>query len=240
MKKLWLMLLCALLTIIIAYLFYLHRSILQLNNENFLDISMGNKKIINGYPEPPDKQIFNQQCESDQTTNYITYDNVYNLKFRDNLDKIYNPLRYPLQSNYWDINGLPPQVYSCGSRREPCTEPVRNLYPLDISNRNIAPITAYNFSGVSREPDDVPQQVGVIHKVFGNLNEVYPLFGIRKYRNGDTWYYYTKIGKDGNYVKLPVKTRKPTNNELGTNDDVMVTGNSEIFKVTIYDTDYPI
>jgi hypothetical protein len=135
---------------------------------------------------------------------------------------------------------LPPQVIGCGGRRQGCLggtqTGIPNIPPpMEISERNIAPVNIQ-----TRGPLGVPQQVGVLYKIFGNLNEVYPLYGRKRWPNSDTWDYYTAIGQSGNQVKVKVLTKRRNHNELGTNDVVMIQGNSAKFRVTIYDQDFPL
>jgi hypothetical protein len=159
------------------------------------------------------------------------------------LERVYNPLKYPYKSppfynQQWYPNQmLPPQVIGCGARNTPCMGgtqiPIATpMTPIDISNRNIAPV---NIS--TRGPLGQPQQVGAIYRVMGNENTVYPLFGRKKYPNGDKWEYYTTIGQYG--VKMPVITQQ-RNTELGTNEIVFIQGQRKApYRVTMYENDSP-
>lgn len=161
----------------------------------------------------------------------------------NSLDRIYNPLRYPYRSQpyynqFWYPNlNLPPQVIGGGARNIPTLGgtqiPISNpMVPINVSNSNIAPI---NIS--TRGPLGQPQQVGAIYKVFGNNNEVYPLYGRRKYPNSNKWNYYTTIGNYG--VKMPIITPRKWE-ELGNNDIVFIKGKyGEKYKVNMYDNDFP-
>jgi hypothetical protein len=142
-------------------------------------------------------------------------------------------------------------------------EVIPNLMPpVDISENNIAPTTitrSYGDDGRSvallnsiseitgspvttavnistRGPLGQPQQVGVLYKIFGDENEIHPLFGRRRYPNSDKWDYYTMMGKYG--VKVPVKTHR-RNEELGNNDEVQVQGLPGRYRVTLYESDFP-
>ena len=161
----------------------------------------------------------------------------------DALDRIYNPLRYPSSQpefydpppNFFNM-ALPAPVIGCGSRTTPCIGgsqiAIPNIFPpINISNRNIAPVNI-----ATRGPESSPQQYGILQKIYGKINEVYPLFGQRRQFNNDKWDYYTTLGD--NNVKVPVIGNR-NNNELGTNDEVTVLGNSARFRVTMYDRDYP-
>jgi hypothetical protein len=131
---------------------------------------------------------------------------------------------------------LPPQVIGCGGRRQGCLGGTQggipNVFPpVEISGRNIAPVNI-----TTRGPQGIPQQVGVMYKIFGSLNDALPLFGRKRFPNSDCWDYYT-ITNTG--LKLKVLTRQRNNNELGTNDNVMVEGTRAKYRVTIYDSDFP-
>ena len=168
-----------------------------------------------------------------------------NPQVRVNPDSMYNPQGYSNRSQAFYEQGwypnmaMPPQVIGCGGRRMPClggtqeTIPVINS-PIEISERNIAPV---NILSRSVDPDAVGvlRQVGVLYKLFGSLNEIFPLYGVKRYRNSDTWDYSTKIGKVGNFVHVKVLTKRVNNNELQTNDIVMIDANSAKFRVTVYE-----
>jgi hypothetical protein len=200
-------------------------------SENFLDWSMYNPPIVNGYT--PD------------WWNRVRNGYMGNPKIKLNPNNMYNPLGYSNRSQAFYEQGsypnmaMPPQVIGCGGRRMPClggtqeTIPVINA-PIEISERNIAPV---NILSRSIDPDaiGVLRQVGVLYKVFGSLNEIFPLYGVKRYRNSDTWDYSTKVGKQGNFVHVKVLTKRVNNNELQTNDVVMIDGNSSKFRVTVYE-----
>lgn len=163
---------------------------------------------------------------------------------QESLTRIYNPLRGPLQSQpRFDLGlltaqqaGLPAEVISCGARNQPCLggtqEIIANRFPpLNITNNNIAPINVR-----TRGPEGIYQQVGVIQKVFGNENEMHPLYGRKKYPNGNRWEYYTMIGPYG--LKLPVFGHR-NHEELGTNDQVKIKGHNGEYQVITYDYDEP-
>lgn len=205
------------------------------NKEKFLDWSMYNPPIVNGY--------------TPQWWNMFKANQALGGQVRVNPDSIYNPLGYSNRSQAFYEQGwypnmaLPPQVIGCGSRRLPClggtqeTIPVINA-PVEISERNIAPVNVLSRS-IDPEQVGVLKQVGVLYKIFGSLNEIYPLYGVKRYRNSDTWDYSTKVGKEGNFVHVKVLTRRVNNNELQTNDEVRIDGNSARFRVTMYDKDFP-
>lgn len=202
-------------------------------NEEFLDWSMYNPPIVNGYTPRWWNKVMNNVGNNQQPV--------------QNLDNVYNPLGYSNRSQAFYNQGwypnmnMPPQVVGCGGRRMPClggtqeTIPVINP-PVEISERNIAPV---NVLSVNPDATGVMRQVGVLYKIFGSLNEIYPLYGIKRYRNSDTWDYSTKVGEVGNFVHLKVLTKRLNNNELQTNDEVRIDGNSARFRVTMYDNDFP-
>ena len=165
------------------------------------------------------------------------------------LDRIYNPLRYPYKSDwYYERDWYPdqqysPQVVGCGGRNLPCGGGSQTIIPnftvpVDVSERNIAPVTVMPIQISTQGPLGEPQQVGVIMKIFGNENTVYPLFGRRKYPRRDFWEYYTTVGPFG--AKVPIlRQRQSFQTELQTNDVVMIQGQNDQYRVTIYETDFP-
>ena len=127
-----------------------------------------------------------------------------------------------------------PQIIGCGARNIPCgnfTHVINN--PIEISERNIAPMNVLDPYAAG-----VPFQVGVLYKINGSLNDIIPLYGVRRFRNSDSWDYTTKVGKQGNFVYLKVVTKRVNNNELQTNDTVIIDGNSGKFRVSMYETSF--
>lgn len=197
------------------------------NKEKFLDWSMYNPPIDNGYI--PDWFL--------------------NLRRKNMLKSKYNPLGYSNRSSAFYNQGwypnmdMPPQVIGCGGRRLPCLGgtqeaiPVVNP-PIDISSNNIAPVNV--FATMDPDPVGVLRQVGVLHKVFGSVNDILPLYGVKRYRNSDTWDYSTKVGREGNFVHVRVLTKRRNNNELQTNDVVQIEGSGDKFRTVVYDNNYPI
>ena len=214
------------LMVCVIYLFYQNHN----QRESFID----NSPIIN-QPMQQVQPVINSPIVNDiqRTPKQI-----------NSLDRVYNPLRYPYKSHeYYNQNwrpnlALPPQVVGCGGRNTPCLGgsqvPIANpMYPLSISNNNIAPINIR-----TRGPLGEPQQVGSLYKLYAHDNEVLPLFGRKKYPNGSyNWEYYTVAG---NYdIKLRV-VQKRRGDELGTNDVVFVKGyNKAPYRVTMYEYDFP-
>ncbi len=140
--------------------------------------------------------------------------------------------------NYPDLL-LPSQVIGCGGRRGGCLGGSQLVIPnvpspKDISSVNIAPVNIATRMDPNN-PQQRPHQVGVIYKIFGNSNEVFPLYGTKRYFNGDLWDYYTLLQQAGGMTtKVPVRT-KNHNLRLGDNDSVWLDHCEEEYRVTIYD-----
>jgi len=165
----------------------------------------------------------------------------------NSLDRIFNPLRYPYKTlpsfnpsynsySYPNMQ-LPSQVVGCGARNTPClggsqiaiNNPVQTL---DVSRGSIAPINIR-----TRGPLGMPQQVGVASRIFGKQNEIYPLFGRKKYPNDNKWQYYVMMG-DNNSIKMPVVPNR-NNFEIGENDVISIVNQPGKFRVTLYEDDFP-
>jgi len=170
------------------------------SKENFLDMGMLNKPVING-----------------------EYTDV-SLKFK-------NQPWYPNMS-------LPAQVIGCGGRRQPChggtQVTIPNTFPpIDISDRNIAPNNIIPNPGFGHNR---LHQVGVIQKIFGSENDVYPLYGRKDPYRRNVYEYYTVLGQLNQLVPVLTKSR---NDELGTNEVVRIGGNTGKYRTIIYDSTYP-
>lgn len=170
----------------------------------------------------------------------VNVDTPYNVKYISESPAQLNTPEAPSVLNtgaqFYPNYYLPAQVIGCGGRRGACMGgsqiPIPNtLPPVDISAQNIAPVNI-----AVRGYDDGIQQVGVITKVFGHNNDIFPLFGRRLYRNDTKWEYFAKVGPYG--VTIPVV---PLRNyeELNTNDRVFLEGQKEEYRVTMYDSDVP-
>jgi len=148
------------------------------------------------------------------------------------------PSRFKNQPWYPNMS-LPPEVIGCGGRRQGCLGGTQigiptTYPPIDISDTNIAPTTIaqpglnYNYNRLHK--------VGVIQKVFGNENQVYPLYSRKDPYNRNRYQYFTVLGPLNQMV--PVITKSP-NNELGTNESVKIQGNTGIYRTTVYENNYP-
>ena len=131
------------------------------------------------------------------------------LRKGDSLDQVFNPLRYPSQSppyynsTWYPSFNLPANVIECSSRREPCYGGsqivIPNRYPTQIiTNNNISPINAR-----TRGPEGEPQQVGTLYNLNSREQDVYPLFGRRRFPNDDKWEYYTGKADPSVYQEKP-------------------------------------
>lgn len=157
------------------------------------------------------------------------------------LDRIYNPIRFPYKTVPYFNEGLypnlmlPSNVIGCGRRGIPCLGgtqiPIRNYLPsIDVSESSIVPVNIR-----TRGPRGVPQQVGSISRILSKHNEIYPLFGRKKFPTDNKWEYYTILN---NGVKIPI-IRKNNNFELGENDNVTLKGKLGVYRVSLYDDDFP-
>ncbi len=225
--------------VIIIVMLYNQKNICEIptNNISVSGIEQNLKKISDN--------LENYQNNREDIITTVTYPTATidrDPKTMNALDRIYNPLRYPYKSDYfydqrWYPNlQLPFQVVGCGSRNTPCLGgtqvPIYNPpVSIDISDNNIAPV---NIS--TRGPLGQPQQLGVLYKVFGNENDIVPLYGRKRYPNDNKYDYYTTIGQFGTKVPVVVKNK---NDELGTNDIVFIKGSKSPYRVTIYEGDFP-
>ena len=161
----------------------------------------------------------------------------------DAIDRFWNPLRYPMRNDYFyeqnwypELN-LPFQVIGGGARNGPTLGgtqiPIANPnQPLSVSNANIAPVNI-----TTRGPRGQPQQVGIIYKLNASPNEYLPLFGMKEYPNSNHYLYYTVMGHNSN-IKVPVFGSRRMD-EIGNNDLVRVQGQSEPYRVSIYESNFP-
>lgn len=192
---------------------------------------------------PPQMQVkeqFNTGYHGAQNSNYYPFNTAYipeNLSYQKQraLAEFGYPSQYQSMRYYPNLN-LPPAVIGCGGRKQPCLGGSQvvipnEMPPIDISNNNIAPNTLY-----VRGYDEGTQQVGVLTKVFGKDNNVWPLYGRKMYRNDNKWEYFTRMGQFG--VIMPVIPYR-NNEELNTNDEVAIDGMEEKYRVTVYDNDIP-
>jgi hypothetical protein len=159
---------------------------------------------------------------------------------RNVIDRIYPQNDYPYkapgfydQSNYPNLT-LPFQVIGGGRRMTPTLGgtqiPILNPpVPIIVNDENIAPINIE-----TRPSDRNSKRIGVIYKIFGNANDILPLF-VRRY--GDRRLDYTTL--IGPFASpLPVITKNQYD-ELSTNDTVFIKGQKDPYRVTIYSDDLP-
>ena len=207
--------------------------IIETKKENNIKLSLLLNKIQNN-----DKKNDEPKIIINESSQYIskTPSQV------NSLDRYINPLRYPYKSpEYYDysyantllssnvVGGGRRTIPTLGGSQEIIENP-RNI--IDVSNSSITPIAVS-----SRGPLGVPQQMGTLHKLSGNEENVYPLFGRRKFPNGNEWEYYTLMGPYE--TKVRIITEKSNYNELGTNDEVKLEGFTDRYRVVIYETDFP-
>ena len=170
-------------------------------------------------PQPSDPNALKSQPA--ETFNNYGFNFKGDCQGRTNVDRL-NPLQYTFQNlpsfrkypyyNYYNS----PQIMSGGRRRAPIDtrHAIPNvLDPIDISNRNIAPLTVH----VDGNLDMKLQKIGAIYKVFGNDNEVFPLFGRKLYYNDEKWEYFASMGPTGEYLRVFTQRQWE---ELGNNDEV--------------------
>ncbi len=156
------------------------------------------------------------------------------------MDKVYPQNDYPYKADGFYDQGwypnlkLPFQVIGGGYRMIPTLGgtqiPIMNPpLPIDISDDNIAP---NNIEVVN--PNKNLQQIGVIYKVFGTNNDIYPLYQSPARRNMNQYNYYTRMGPYA--LPVPVVTKNKID-QLDTNDVVFLKNLPGAYRVTIYDND---
>lgn len=129
-----------------------------------------------------------------------------------------------------------PAVVGCGSRNQPCDGGSQEIIPnwkppRSVSDENIAP-----RSVVFPEWNTRPQQVGVLYRITGPMNEELPLYGKRT--DEIHWMYYTIIGPEKDHLMRVEGVRK--GEKLGQNDEVMIIGLPGTFRVTQYNDETPL
>lgn len=199
----------------------------------------GGKRVT--FSEEEDVRVFDAQMPP-----YAVSDLNYGPRQMDALDRVRNPLRYPYKSvpqfqtpMVVGMDNLPFQVMGGGRRREPALN--RGYAPMinppvsvDVGPQNIAPVNVSVRGGVG-----LPQQVGVIMKIFGNDNDVYPLYGRKRYPRDQKWDYYTSMGKEGVKLRVQNINNNQRFDELNSNDEVRVEGLKDRYRVIVYQTDFP-
>ena len=199
-------------------------------------------------PSVPDKNgIATQSGKAGEGYRNYGFNQKYGFNFKNScrgqneVDRLLQPLQYTFSEvpyfkkfpyfNYYNA----PQVIGCGGRRIPCDtrHAIPNvLDPIDISNNNIAPTTIR----VDDNLDMKLNKVGAIYKIFGNENQVFPLYGRSLYYNDSKWEYFTRMGPTGEFLRVFAQRQLE---ELGNNDEVKVEGRCGKYRVSIYDRYLP-
>lgn len=208
--------------------------------------------LANEYSKNTNKILENMNVVLQSPDKYnFGYSNVYKdaiartPKELNALDRVLTPTRFPYRSpNFYELNDylnleIPnATTIGCGGRAGPCYGGSQiaissNPPPIRVDDNSIAPVYI-----TTRGPLGKPQQVGLLYKLFGSNNDVYPLFGRKKYPNGTEWEYYTVMGDYDTKINVVAKSRYE---ELGTNDIVKLSlaGNNDKYRVTIYESDFP-
>ena len=163
-------------------------------------------------------------------------------QLRNDIDRVYPQNQYPYKApgfydQKWYPNlKLPFQVLGGGYRMTPTLGgtqvPMFNPpTPIDISDDNIAPNNI-----VVVNPNQYKEQIGILYKIYGSNNEIYPLYRTPARRNINQYNYYTRQGPYG--VQVPVVTKNKTD-ELDTNDVVFLKGLPGAYRVSVYADDLP-
>lgn len=197
------------------------------------------KKV--SFSDREDIRIFDTQMPP-----YTVSDLNYGPRQMDAIDRIHNPLRYPYKSvpqfqrtTIVEMDNLPFQVMGGAGRRGPALNsgyaPMINPpVSIDVGPQNIAPVNVSVRGGIG-----LPQQVGVIMKNFGNDNDIYPLYGRKRYPQDHKWDYYTTMGKEGVKLRVQNINNNQRFDELSSNDEVRVEGLKDHYRVIVYQTDFP-
>ena len=126
-----------------------------------------------------------------------------------------------------------PTIIGCGSRKQPCDDGSQEIIPnwrtpISVSDENIAPRDV-----VFPEWNVQPQQVGVLYRITGTMNDELPLFGKRI--DEIHWLYYTIINKTAMNVNNIHRGEK-----LGQNDEVTIDSLPGTFRITQYNDETPL
>ncbi len=234
-NSVWLIVLFVILIIVIYYALNKDKfcfSCIYQSKENFKDNDSNDDSDDTPPPPPP--------VVTDPGNNAMQ---IYNdPKLSATINRQYNPLEYPYRSdNFYDQKWypnlkLPFQVIGLGYRNQPglggTQIPIMNPpVPIVVNDDNIAPVNISTQGPIGRG-----QQVGVLYKIYGNANDILPLFGRKRYANDNQYDYWTLMGPYS--VKVPVVT-KNRNDELGNNDVVFIKGFKDPYRVNIYELDLP-
>ena len=199
----------------------------------------GGKRVT--FSEEEDVRVFDAQMPP-----HTVSDMNYGPQQMNALDRVRNPLRYPYKSvptfqtpMAVGMDNLPFQVMGGGRRRGPALN--RGYAPMinppvsvDVGPQSIAPVNVSVRGGVG-----LPQQIGVIMKLFSNENDIYPLFGRKRHQRNHKYDYYTTMGKQGVKLRVQNVNNNQRFDELSSNDEVRVEGLKNTYKVIVYQTDFP-
>ena len=216
------------------------------------------EKVENPYryhTDPISSNNRNNSNSNNRVVNNFNNNNTYGLESAINTE--FSQKTTDKVTPYYDLSwypnlALPSSVIGCGGRGQSCYGGTQIAIPnlssaLNISDQNIAPSTLFTHgynrsypnkfcgnSGGYRDRRSDYRQVGVIYRIFGANNVMYPLYGRRNNTYEDKWNYYTVI----NDYRVPVITNK-NYTELGINDEVTLPNMIGKYRVTVYADDFP-
>jgi hypothetical protein len=180
------------------------KEIKEENKVVYIQNNSGNNDNNGNYNLP----YYNNNLPYNNSNNNLPYNNI------NSIDRIYNPLRFPVKST---------SPFNYGQ----CGDSLNNNY------NNINPINnPYTINYRTRPYCDQIQQLGAISKVNGDQNNIYPLFGRQKMNNRNQYEYYTMV----NGVKLITKP-KSNYQELDNNDIISVNQLYGDFLVSVYNNE---
>ena len=177
---------------------------------------------------------FKNSSVSDALPQLQTVDNVKELY---NIHKIYpNKGKNEYEVGQFPNVVFPGNVVGCGGRREPCyggsQQVVLNVMPpLDISDQNISPKNG-NIG-----PKKEVEVVGYLYKIMSAYEDNFykPIYLIRPKGKYPKYEYFIM-----NKYNEKQKVITPNiHQQLGTNDQVKVEGESYFYRVTINETNFP-
>ena len=171
--------------------------------------------IISKLNSQPKVAVIEQPIQRTNNNIDVFANNPHNI--RTQRDLLYDPYAPPRKNN-------------------PYTQPLVS----NVDIRGGVPINQ-NSSGFQ---DQAYGNVGMLTKVGGNKPVMLPLLGRPLHRSGDKWQYYT-FNENNSFIKLPINVNgKCCSSDLGckeifNGDTVYVQGYNDIFKVTVYENNYP-